>query len=406
MTATSEWILDEGNNKSNSSDGEWVLDDQKRSNNGSKESLLTSIAAAPYRVGGDIGQSAYDFAKKTPEYYEKAKTEIPGLMSLGLKHPFHGFGQALAGTHELVNSIAQLPKNLSSYGENRLNLLPQGTTNLIDKITPEDTTESINQLFGKPTYPGESALRGGIKNIPQIVGGINVAKFLNPAKYKSANIAKNISKAQDSNFEKYGKYYNDIFSHAEKNNLGKTLPGLIKKLDLRTALKNEPADALVSKNEFTSNPTSRTAHEFKSDLLRIQRKLNKMQGKEVLSKGNKNKLDAVNKTISDIEHNMFTNSTGKIHKEIADKYRKTQEGYEKEVLPYTLNTDIQQYRKGKLLPKELTASLKKGEFAAMRGKQHPELFRRDQLKNTLLGLAIAGSGTYGAKSIFDLVYGK
>ena len=268
MADTYEWVLDEGINKTNSkpSNEEWVLDNNQKNYNNSKESLLTSAGIAPFRVAGDIGQGIYDFIKKTPEYYEKAKTEVPGVMGLGLTHPIHGFGQALAGGQELINSLAQLPKNLSSYGENRLNLLPQGTTNLINKITPEDTTESINQLFGKPKYAGEELLRGGIKNIPQISGGLGVAKLLNPLKYTSKNIAKNVVKAEDVNVERYGNYYNDIFNEAQQNNLGKTLPKIINKLDLRTALKNEPSDSLVSSNEFISNPNTITAHDYKSDL--------------------------------------------------------------------------------------------------------------------------------------------
>jgi hypothetical protein len=307
----------------------------------------------------------------------------------------------------LINSLAQLPKNLSSYAENRLNLLPTGTTNLINKITPEDTSSAINQLFGEPKYPGEAALRGGIKNIPQIAGGLGIANFLNPMRYRSSNIARNVSNVQDINVSRYSNAYNDIFNEAKQNNLGSTLPKIINKLNLRTAFKNEPADALVSRNEFLSNPNPRTAHDMKSDLLKIQRKLTRMQQNEVLSKGNRNKLNSVNDAIDKIEKNMFTGRNGAVNRDLANKYRKTQEGYEKEVLPYTLHTPLQKYREGKLRHQELIPTLKKDEFAAMRGESHhPELFTKDKIRNALIGLAIAGAGTSGARSIFDYIYGK
>jgi hypothetical protein len=149
-----------------------------------KESLGTSAAYAIPRIATDVGKSLYDFAQEIPNYYEKAKMEVPALFGINTqikKHPGHAAMQALAGSQEAINKLAQMPLNLAQYGANRLNLLPQSVPNAIAKVTPENTQESINQLFGKPKYEGESLLRGAARNIPEIMGGAKLASALKPS---------------------------------------------------------------------------------------------------------------------------------------------------------------------------------------------------------------------------------
>lgn len=150
-----------------------------------KPSFGQALAEAPGKIVQDIYGMVTDFTGKIPQYYESAKTEIPGLFSTAKQHPGHLALQALAGTQEGINVLAQLPLYLSQYGKNRLNLLPQSVPNAIKKFIPEDTTESIKQLFSEPEYPGESLARGLGKigteyfaggNIPQGIGsGIGLA---------------------------------------------------------------------------------------------------------------------------------------------------------------------------------------------------------------------------------------
>jgi len=150
----------------------------------SKESLGTSAVLAIPRIATDIGKGAYNFAQKIPSYYEKAKTEIPGLFGGegGIKNnPMHAQMQILAGSQEGINSLAQMPLNIAKYGANRLNLLPQSIPNAIAKITPEDTTQSIDQLFGEPKYAGESLLRGAARNIPEFMAGEKLVSSLKPS---------------------------------------------------------------------------------------------------------------------------------------------------------------------------------------------------------------------------------
>lgn len=145
----------------------------KVQNKNKSERFGTSLGLAGPRIYEDVSKGLYKAAQSIPSYWEKAKTEVPGILNpygQVAQHPFHAAGQGLAGLNEAINSVAQFPLNVSKYGSERLNLLPKGVTNAIQSITPEDTTEAINQLFGKPKYPGEAAIRGVGRNIVPITG--------------------------------------------------------------------------------------------------------------------------------------------------------------------------------------------------------------------------------------------
>src|SRR5882724_4113372 len=146
-----------------------------------KESFGMSAALAPFRAGSDLAKGAYNAAQSIPSYFEKAKTEVPGFLIPGgeaSRHPLHSMGQGLAGANEAINSLAQFPLNVSRYGSDRLHLIPEAVTNAIQKMTPEDTTEAINQLFGQPKYAGEAMLRGGARNIMPITGAARLMQAM------------------------------------------------------------------------------------------------------------------------------------------------------------------------------------------------------------------------------------
>jgi hypothetical protein len=139
-----------------------------------KESFGASLRRAIPRIGTDLYHKAYQGFQAIPSYLQKAKTEAPGLLSLVNQHPLHLAMQGLAGANEAINSLAQTPLNLAQYGANRLNLLPQSVPNAIAKMTPEDTTQAINQLFGDPRYSGEAAVRGAFRNALPLIGGVRL----------------------------------------------------------------------------------------------------------------------------------------------------------------------------------------------------------------------------------------
>lgn len=143
------------------------------------ESFGTAASLAPGRIGQDLYNTVYGAIQQIPGMYESAKTEIPGFLNPLNSHPIHRGLQALAGANEAVNNLAQAPLNLSRYGSERLHLLPQGITNAISKITPEDTSQAINQLFGEPKYAGESLMRGAARNLPGLIPLTKAGSLLN-----------------------------------------------------------------------------------------------------------------------------------------------------------------------------------------------------------------------------------
>jgi len=143
------------------------------------ETLKQSVLKSPFRATEDVLKGAWGLVKNIPKYYEQAKTEIPGIYTTMRDHPAHLGVQMAAGLEDFINKAAQTPLQAAKYGANRLNLLPQGVPNTIEKITPEDTTGAIKDVFGEPKYPGEKLLRGMVANIPGIeVGNRGLAQNL------------------------------------------------------------------------------------------------------------------------------------------------------------------------------------------------------------------------------------
>jgi hypothetical protein len=203
------------------------------------ETFGQALKNAPGRIIGDIGEAAMRGFNSLPGYWEKAKTEIPGLLNpVGQmrQHPFHAAGQALAGGNELINAIAQFPLNVSRYGSERLNLTPQALTNALAKITPEDTTQAINQLFGEPKYPGEAAIRGTVRNLPAIAGATKLASMVKPTQlFTTKKAIKNeILNAHDALDNRATTAFNDVSSQVNKRGIGQLPTGSMPNVDFET----------------------------------------------------------------------------------------------------------------------------------------------------------------------------
>ena len=141
---------------------EWQLSAPE---NRRKDNLLESAIMAPIRIVADTIGGAYNAAQKIPEYWQKAKTEVPAFHNPlnAIKHPLHRAGQTLAGALEGAQALNHLPRNVAEYAENRLNLLPQGWSQKVP-VAP-DITGAIENTFGQPKYPGEALARGAGRNV-------------------------------------------------------------------------------------------------------------------------------------------------------------------------------------------------------------------------------------------------
>ena len=210
-------------------------------------------------------------------------------------------------------------------------------------------------------------------------------------------IAENVLNAEKINKELYKNKYDQLWQKANQKGYGDMS---ISKphIDIETLKKYTPKKAIVGIEEFLENPTLDKAHFAKSDLLSLQRELN---NKKTLRTAERNQLKAVNEAIESIQNNMFKGKKGIIDPELKSEYMDIQKGYEPDVLSYTKNKAIQEYKRIERSADELVKSISKGKFMAKRGEFHPEINRSKNVKNLLKALGYGGGALAGGKTLYD-----
>jgi len=359
-----------------------------------RSSLPAAIAKAFIRVPTDIGMGILSGIKQIPSYYEEAKTEIPGLFSTFKQHPLHEFKQVGAGLTELGHNVLNIPRGVADYLSKRLELIPEEWAQKVPY--QEDISEQINQLYGKPEYPGEKLIRGTVRNIPQIIGSAKLATTLNPAQLSYKNIAKNVLNTEKNVKNKYSNLYDSVFNEAREQGLGdfKVNKPVI---DMKTIEKYTPENKIEGLREFFNNPTLETAQSGKGELLALKRKL---EGKSTLNKAERNQYRAISNAIEDIQTKMFSGLESEINPDILSKYEKIQKGYKKEVIPYK-NKAMREFKNDEISHKDLVEALAKNKkFMHQRGKYHKAIIYRQAIQPTwgkfggLSGASLAGLTGY------------
>lgn len=247
------------------------------------------------------------------------------------------------------------------------------------------------QLAGELFMPGKPAASLAKKALSEI----------NPMKFTSGNIAKSILKKEASNKQIASEDYGKIWEKSQDlglNDLSHSMP----EVDFQTISKYSPQKSVKGLLEFSENPTLQNAHNAKSDLLKIQKNLNL---KTTLNTAERQHKKAVDEAIDSIEGNMFKNKEGSVNKDLLNEYKKTQNDYRENVVPYTTNKAIQAYKRKELSKKELIESLSKGKFAAQKGEEHPELLRRKLAVHLAKGLGIGGGLLYGGSELYHHLLG-
>lgn len=371
-------------------------------NDDQEESFGEAAKYAPLRLGEDIYNAGYQGIQNIPEYWEKAKTEIPGFLNPMnfLQHPIERGKQSLAGLLELAQGINHAPRNIAQYAANRLHLIPQEWANKVPAAPSLD--EGIEEYLGQPKNPGDALSRGLMRNANLIMPGAFAAKALNPLNLTAKNIAKDVLNTREKNIGKYNRNYENFWNEAENKGFGNALYDI--DIDIPTISKYSPNKSIKGVLDFDTNPTLQNAHSAKSDLLRIKRGLDKQT---TLRTAERQQLKAVNNAIDSINNNMFKEPSGKINKLFSDKYQKIQEGYKNEVIPYK-NKAIGEHLRGESSPEELVNSLSKKSFYAKRGKNHPAMRIRKNIKGHpyLSGLGVGGAlGGLGTSLLYEL-FGK
>lgn len=370
-----------------------------------EETLGQAATYAPFRVGQDVINVGKSALENAPEYWTKAKTEIPGFLNPlnGLSHPVSRGKNLIAGLAELGHGALNAPHGIASYLENRLNLLPKGFAQKVPH--QEDISEALNQFTGNESNPGDAFARGLVRNSANIIPAGKAASVLNPLNLTAKNIAKDVLKTREKNIGQYGKRYENLWKEAEGKGFGDALYDV--DVDMKTIKKYSPNKGIKGLEDFDKNPTLQNAHNAKSDLLRIKRDLDKLT---TLRTAERHQLGAVNNAIDSINNNMFKGQDGKIHEVMKQKYNTLQEGYRDEVVPYK-NKAINEFLRGESSPEELVNSLSKRAFNAKRGKYHKAMGMRKLAKNHpyLTGLGGLGAGSVlgaAGKGFYDELFGK
>lgn len=355
---------------------------------------MASLKAIP-RVGEDLYRGAMGFVNDIPGYYASAKTEIPGVIDTLRAHPKHALMQALAGSQELINNLAQFPKGVASYAENRLNLLPKGSAETVGKYLPEDTTKAIHELFGEPQYAGENLLRGIGRNALNVAGAGKIASTLNPLNLTAKSIAQDVVNTEKKQIGVHNKLYNDIWQKAEKT--GYNQVPINQKLlsdNLSTIEKYKTPREYQSLENVILEPTLENAQKAQSDMSVMHRKLEEKSRSGSLTSEEQALYKAAKDSEKHIESNMFKDSMGNTNNALQNQYQNVSKSYRQNVVPYKYNEAIQKYKAQEMLPEELVNSLSKGEFAAKKGAEHKAIKIRNKLGPLSLGAVLATSAPW------------
>ena len=232
-----------------------------------EESLPESLLFAYPRIKEDVINRGYNFLTKVPEYYESAKTEIPGLFKTAALHPEHFLGQGIAGTQDLINMMAQTPRAISEYASNRLHLLPKSVPEFIKKVSPESTENAINALFGEPKYPGEALLRGSVPFIFPASAGSKAINLVSPTRTANKFARQAITDIQNQyskGIKSQKLSYDQFFKPYGKNTITFT-PGSYLNINKRDIKSLYPKTKKLY-DEFLSEPNANNLHSFQSQL--------------------------------------------------------------------------------------------------------------------------------------------
>ena len=130
------------------------------------------------RLGEDILKAGYQGIQNIPEYWKKAKTEVPGFFNPMnfMRHPIDRGSQTLAGLLELGQKINHAPRVAAQYTANRLHLIPQEWADKVPQAP--DLNKDIEEYIGQPKNPGDALSRGLARNADLLVGGNALGKAM------------------------------------------------------------------------------------------------------------------------------------------------------------------------------------------------------------------------------------
>lgn len=365
---------------------------------------LSTISADIKNVGSKLPGMAVKGIGNIPKDIDYLKETLPKAGKLIYENPKLAGKYGIAGAGELSGQISRLPQSLVDYLAHIGMIKPETAKEFPRSYSEKEVKELMDKFVGE-SRPGGELIRGTIRDIPTIYGVGKIASTLNPFKYTVKNIAKDVMETRGNQKLIHETEYNKVFDKAEKQGFNKVYFDK-NKIDLETIKENSTDKYYGALEKLINDPILKNAQKSQSDLGKLinGRSLNK----DILTSPEQATKKAAIEARDYIKDKMFRDQSGKINLPLKKRYDFITKSYEKNVIPYTTNKAINEFKKGDLLPEELIPKLSRGKFAARKGKSHPEISRRKYVKPVLKALgAVSGAHLLGwDRPLIDKLLGK
>lgn len=411
----SEWeLVTEGNESSGiPSTSEWEL----VSSPVEKPSFGRALLQAPGKVAEDIYGGINNIARNIPGYLKQFPQKSTEALVASRFHPLGSLSQTAAGGFEGARNFMNIPSDLSNYLSERLNLVPENINQFMQNTARiPDVTDTINNIFGKPEYPGQETLRSGGRNIFNLGMGLNGITGLNnlrPSQFiknKSSTIQNEYQAAKALEKQTFSK----VFDKYGNNNITVDPSAYFQKMGIER--KKLMHDARIAYDNALKEPSLNNIHKLQS---RISADANKVfenyPNKYQTFREYKNRL------MDDTQKYL-----GKIDEGALKDYNLGRQITRDVVSPYTSGNLLEQVARGvypEVSARELSSAIKKGKrdiiyenegrpVTAIHG-EHPLVNHLNDIERSMrnyrhfkygVGGALATSGLIGAGNRLGEMY--
>lgn len=357
--------------------------------------VLSGLAAAPKAIVEKLGN--------IPKDIDYLKENIPAAKELIMKEPVSASKFAIAGLADIGHGVLNSPSALANYLA-KIGMIEKGTANIVPK--QKDISSELSNFTGEK--PGGQLIRGTFRNIPSIAGVGKGLQAINPMKLTSSNIAKNVIKKEELQKGLHNKMYNKIWNKAQVSGVNK-VPYDPNKIDLTTIKKYSTERYNGALDKFVKDPTLENAQKAQSDLGKLVREFDK---KATLTSEERSTYKAAKDAQENIKDNMFKDKNGKLDTKLKKEYDKVTKSYGENVIPYSANKSIQEFKRKDITKEQLIQRISKGKFSAKKGTEHPEIKRREMVKSLLKsagyvgGIGLLGGAAGASMALINKLLGK
>ncbi len=334
--------------------------------------LLNSVPGAYKSIIHGIGG--------IPGAVDYLKENVPKSINLVNENPSAAGRSAAAGGTEFLGKISNIPPALARYLVHIGMISPETYESMAKPPSQDQFRQWANRIEGEE-QPGGELIRGGLRNAENIYGGAKLASLMNPLRYTKGSIARDVIHAEARQQGIHNEAYNNLWNQAAQQGHQRVNFNPAR-IDIGNIQRYPNENFTISTENFLNNPTLENAHIAQSDLGKMIRAIRKnptvVPPSEV-----RNITNAAQNAQNYIRDRMFRDANGTINRNLADRYNVITDSYRRNVIPYTTNKALQDFKRENITLDQLIPALKKGKFARMRGAYHPEISRRDLIAPVL-----------------------